>query len=92
MNEREKYITEIESKLTSFNTTIEEVTTKAELRKMARPGVDFKRLRKMHDSASAKLKDLQTSKENDWENNKLKMDRMVGDIDRDLRKALTYFH
>lgn len=92
MNEKAKYIAQVEARMNSFNTTIEEITAKRKIRNETRPDVDIDGLRKKHQGVSTKLKDIHTSDDSKWDGVKAEMDRMVGDIDRDLRAALANYH
>ena len=91
MDEREKYRAKIEARMKHFNETIEEITTKAKLRKVAQPEVDVEGILKKHKNAQARLDDLEKSDKSGWQKFQKKLDGLVDDIDADLRKAMAYF-
>ncbi|MGA8180342.1 MAG: hypothetical protein WB792_09800 [Desulfobacterales bacterium] len=91
MNEKEKYRAKIEAQMASFNETIEEITTKAKLRKTTESDVQIKALVKKHEAAKAKLKELENSDENTWQKIQSELDQLVADVDQDTRNALAYF-
>jgi uncharacterized protein YgiM (DUF1202 family) len=91
MSEKEKYRAKIESQMEKFNTTIEEIITKANLRKEKKPDFKIDSLVKKHEAAKAKLKELENSDENTWQNIKGELDQLVADVDEDTRKAMAYF-
>ena len=91
MDEKEKYRAEIETRMTKFNETINELRDKADKRKDARTGFQMEGLLKKHEAARTKLKELKTSDENAWKRFQTELDDMLDDIDEDLREALAYF-
>jgi hypothetical protein len=91
MNEQEKYRAKIEARMKYFNETIEEITTKAKLRKAARPGIDVEGILKKHAKAQAGLDDLEKSDKSSWQKFQKELDGLIDDIDTDLRKAMVYF-
>lgn len=91
MDEQEKYRAKIEARIKHFNETIEELTTKAKLRKVAQPEIDVERILKKHGNAQAKLNDLDKSDISNWTKFQEELDGLVDDIDTDLRKAMAYF-
>lgn len=91
MNDKEKYRAKIETQMTNFNETIEEIVTKAKLRKESQPEIDIESLLKKHEDAKDKLKELDTTDENNWQKVKGEMDDLFEGIDRDLRQAVAYF-
>jgi hypothetical protein len=91
MNEKEKYRVKIEAQMAGFDETIEEITTKAKLRKSKQPDMQVKALAKKHEDAKAKFKELEKSDENTWQKIKGELDQLVSDVDQDLRKAMAYF-
>jgi len=91
MNEQEKYRSKIEARMKHFNETIEEITTKAKLRKAAQPEIDVDGILKKHANAQAKLKDLEKSEKSGWQKFQTELDGLIDDIDTDLRKAMAYF-
>jgi hypothetical protein len=91
MNEKEKYRAKIEAQMQEFDTTIEEIITRAKLRKEKRPDFEIDSLVRKHEAAKAKLKELENSDENTWQNIKTELDQLVADVDDDTRKVLAYF-
>jgi len=91
MNEKEKYRAKVEAKITSFNQSIEEITTKAKLKKSSRPDLKIENLLKKHESAQAKLEELEKSDENSWQKIKTELDSVVQGVDEELRQAMAYF-
>jgi hypothetical protein len=91
MDEQEKYRAKIESQMTRFNETIEEITAKAKLRKSTQPDISIESLVKKHEEAKAKLKDLEKSDKRSWQQFQTELDGLIDDIDIDLRKAMAYF-
>jgi hypothetical protein len=91
MKEKEKYLARIEAQMESFDTTIEEISTKAKLRETTKPDFDIENLRKNLDNANAKLKEVKASDENGWQNIKGELDQLVEGVDNDLRNAMAYF-
>ena len=91
MNKKEKFRAKIEAQMASFDETIEEITTKAKLRKATQPDIQIKALAKKHEDAKAKLKELEESDENTWQKIQTELDELVSDVDKDLREALAYF-
>jgi len=91
MSDKEKYLTKIESRMQAFNTTLEDITAKKELRSANAPEIDIKGMRQKHDEAAEAIKDLKTADDSQWEDAKTSIDRMVGDIDQELRSALAYY-
>lgn len=92
MNEKEKYLAEVEARMNRFHTSIEDITAKRKMRNETRPEIDVDGLRKRHEGISAKLKDIQTADDANWDGVKGEVDQMMGDIDRDLRAALANYH
>ena len=91
MDEQEKYRAKIEARMKYFNESIEEITTKAKLRKVTQPDIKIEHLMKKHEDAQARLKDMEKSDENSWQKFQEELDQLVADIDTDLRKAMAYF-
>lgn len=91
MNEQEKYRAKIEARMKHFNDTIEEITTKAKLRKVAQPEIDVEGILKKHGNAQARLDDLENSDKSSWQKFQKGLDGLIDDIDTDLRKAIAYF-
>ena len=91
MDEQEKYRAKIEARMKYFNESIEEITTKAKLRKVTQPDIKIESLLKKHEDAQARLRDLEKSDENSRQKFQAELDRLFDDIDEDLRKAMAYF-
>lgn len=91
MQEKQRYRAKIEAQMTSFNETLEEITTKAKLRKASRPDIQIEGLVKKHENAQAKLQELDKADENKWQQLQPEIDQLLGEIDDGLRKALAYF-
>jgi spermidine/putrescine-binding protein len=91
MQEKQRYRAKIETQMTSFNETLEEITTKAKLRKASRPDIQIEGLVKKHENAQAKLQELDKADENKWQQLQPEIDQLLGEIDDGLRKALAYF-
>jgi len=92
MNDKEKYLAEIESRLSSFNTTIEEITNKAKLRSNMRADIDLDNIQRKHQHAHETVQKIRASDVNDWDAFRTKVDQMMGDINEDLRAAMANFH
>lgn len=91
MNEQEKYRAKIEARMKHFNETIEEITTKAKLRKVVQPEIDVDGILEKHANAQAMLDDLEKSDKISWLKFQKELDGLIDDIDTDLRKAMVYF-
>ena len=93
MDEKEKYRTRIDIRLTGFDETINEIKNKLEQRKENMPEIQIEKLRQKHEEAKTKLASLDTgvSDEDSWHRFKTELDDLVNDIDDDLRSALAYF-
>lgn len=91
MNEKEKYKAEIETKLTSFNKTLNEIKAKQELRERNRINMDIGSTIRKRDEMQIKMKALEQADSNSWEPIKAEVDSLMTDIDKELRTALAYF-
>jgi len=91
MDEQEKYRAKIEAQMKYFNESIEEIATKAKLRKIAQPEIDVEGILKKHKNAQARLDDLEKSDKSGWQKFQKELDGLIADIDADLRKAMAYF-
>jgi hypothetical protein len=91
MTEKDKYRAKIEAQMTSFNESIEEILTKAKLKKATQPDIEVRSLLKKHEDAKAKLKELVKSDDNSWQKIKTEMDQLITGVDEDLRRAMAYF-
>jgi len=91
MNEKEKYRAKVDAKMTSFNQSIVEIKTKAQLRKATQPDIKIENLLKKRADAQAKLEELDKSDENSWQKIKAELDEVVQGVDEELRKAMAYF-
>jgi hypothetical protein len=91
MKDREKYRSEIESRLISLNENMEELTTKAKLRKDIKPHVDLEDLVKSHKTVKEKLEDLENRSGDEWQKARTEIDTLLNTIDADLRHAMAYF-
>jgi len=91
MNEKDKYRTKIEAQMPSFNETLEEIMTKAKLKKATQPDINVESLLKKHGDAKVKLKELENSDDNNWQKIKTELDQLIEGVDEDLRRAMAYF-
>jgi hypothetical protein len=93
MDEKEKYRTRIDIRLTEFGETINEIKSKMDQRKENRPDIQIDTTTQKHKQAISKLASLDTgtSDEDVWHKYKAELDDLVNDIDNDLRSALAYF-
>jgi chromosome segregation ATPase len=91
MDEKEKYRTRIDIRLTGFDETINEIKNKLERRKENMPEIQIEKLRQKHEEAKTKLASLEKSDTDAWHKYKAELDDLVDDIDDDLRSALAYF-
>jgi len=74
-----------------LNESINEITTKAKLRKVTQSDINIEGILKKHEDAQARLNELEKSDENSWQKFQAELDRLFDDIDKDLRKAMAYF-
>lgn len=91
MREKEKYRSEIESRLVKFGESLYEITTKKEQNKDNMPDLEIDPILRKHEAVEAKLKKLKSADESSWQKYKTELDQLVDGIDADLRKAMTYF-
>ena len=91
MEEREKYRAEIEAKLVKFGETLNEIRTKQELRSETRPDIQLDRIVRKHQEAQTRAKTLAASDANAYEKDRADIDRLMNDIDEELRASLAYF-
>jgi hypothetical protein len=90
MNEKEKYRAVIEARLMKFGESLYEITNKMDRRKSNLPDIQIQPILRKNDDARIKLARLDNSDENDWQKIKSELDRLMADIDKDLRRALAY--
>jgi len=74
-----------------LNESINEITTKAKLRKVTQSDINIEGILKKHEDAQARLNELEKSDENSWQKFQAELDRLFDNIDKDLRKAMAYF-
>ena len=91
MDEQEKYRAKIEARMKKFHESIEEITTKAKLRKVTQSDIDIEGILKKHEDVQARLNELEKSDESSRQKFQTQLDRLFDDIDKDLRKAMAYF-
>ncbi len=91
MEEKEKYRAHIESKLTKFGETLEQIKTRHKENRENLPGLKIESTIQKHEAAMAKLEELKEADESSWDKFKFELDNYVNDIDEDLREALAYF-
>jgi lambda repressor-like predicted transcriptional regulator len=91
MEEKAKYRAEIEAKLTQFGETLNELKTKQELRNETRPTLPLDTTASKHEAVAAKLRDLESSDDEQGKQLRSEIDTLMSDIDSDLRKALVHF-
>ncbi len=92
MDEKEKYYAEIETRLTKFNDTINELKKKQE-----RKGVHYSQ--EQMDALARKGKEVKTrlnalktiQDEKEWEGSKAKLEQFAKDVDSGLREAMTHW-
>ena len=83
MNEKEKYYTEIETRLSKFNDTINELRASQQ-----RKGIDYSpeqldALSRKHKEMETKLNKLKDMKDGRaWENSKAKLEQLVGNVQK----------
>ena len=91
MNEKEKYLAEIDAKLIKFGETLHEIKNKMEKRKENLPDIQIDTTIRRHEDARVKVNELKRSDESAWKKAKDELDNFVNDIDEDLRQTLAYF-
>ncbi|MEJ2024876.1 MAG: hypothetical protein P8Y00_07650 [Deltaproteobacteria bacterium] len=91
MDEKEKYLAEIEAKLTRFDETINEIRFEMQRQREKRPKIKIEPAVQKHEKARAKLSSLEQADENSWQIFKKELDNLIKDIDEDLKGALAYF-
>lgn len=91
MNEREKYRSRIEARINRFNETMEEIRAKAKVRENLQPDLNIEGIAAKKDAAAVRLKELDESDESRWQKSRTDLDKLMDDIDADLRKAMAYF-
>jgi len=91
MNEKEKYLAEIDAKLIKFGETLHEIKNKMEQRKENLPDIQIDTTIRRHEDARVKVNELKKSDESAWKKAKDELDNFVNDIDEDLRQTLAYF-
>lgn len=91
MKDKEKYRSEIESRLMRLNESMETLITKAKLREDIKPDVDLEGLVKNHKTVKEKLEGLENANDNEWQKAKKEIDALMDTIDVDLRNAMAYF-
>ncbi len=91
MNEKEKYRAEIDAKLAKFGETLHAIKSKQAIRDAMRPTLDIDATIGKHKAAQAKIRTLERSDANSWPGIKTEVDRLMGDIDDDLRKAMSFY-
>jgi hypothetical protein len=88
MNTRDTYRAELEAKIVGFGNTLEEIRTKAEMRRQNAPDIDIDALFQKHKKAKAKAGELESADESVLQKIKSDLDTLLDDIDNDLRQAL----
>jgi hypothetical protein len=91
VEDKAKYRAEIEAKLTRFGNTLNELQTKQELRNETRPALSLDTTASKHEAVAAKLRELESSDDEQWKGLRSEIDSLMTDIDSDLRKALVHF-
>lgn len=91
MNDKEKYRAEIDAKLAKFGETLQEIKSKQEMRNQMRPTLNINATIDKHNAAKAKIKALDDSDSRSWHGIKAEVDSLMGDIDNDLREALSFY-
>lgn len=91
MNDKEKYRAEIDAKLAKFGETLHEIKSKQEMRNKMRPTLNINATIDKHKAAKAKIKALDDSDSRSWHGIKAEVDSLMGDIDNDLREALSLY-
>ena len=91
MNEREKYRAKIEARIGHFNETMEEIRAKAKVRENLQPDISIESIAAKKDAATARLKELDGAADSHWQKSRTDLDKLMDDIDADLRKAMAYF-
>jgi hypothetical protein len=91
MDDKEKYRTEIEVRMSKFNKTIEEIVNKKKQREVWIPDIQIEGLLQKKENARGRLKALEQSDDSGWEKIKSELDQLVEGIDEDLRRAMAYF-
>jgi chromosome segregation ATPase len=91
MNEKEKYKAEIESRLRKFEQELKELKMKQEQAEEKLTELDIDTIVEKHNNAGNKLREIEQTDENSWGKLKSEFDDLVSDIDKDLRKAVTYY-
>jgi hypothetical protein len=91
MNDKERYRTMINARIDRFNETLGEIRAKAKARENLQPDVSIESIAARKDAATAKLKELDEAEENSWQKFRADLEKLIDDIDADLRKAMAYF-
>ena len=91
MVEKEKYKAEVETKMTQFNETLNEIKAKQELRDWSRNELNIGGTIRKRDEMQIKVKELEKVNSNSWEKVKVEVDGLIADIDKELSAALAYF-
>jgi len=91
MDEKEKYRSEIDVRLTGFGETINQIRTEMQQRREKRPEIKIEPTVRKHEEAKAKLSTLEQADESSWHTYKKELENLVNDIDEDLRRTLAYF-
>ena len=91
MNEKEKYRAEIDAKLAKFGETLHEIKSKQETRNKMRPTLNINATIDKHKAAKAKIEAIEDSDTRSWHGIKAEVDSLMGDIDDDLRQAMSLY-
>jgi hypothetical protein len=91
MEEKEKYLAEIETRLVRFGDTMHEIKEEMQRRKENLPDIQLDATARKHEEAKGKFKEIKKTDEGGWQKLKEELDNLVYEIDEDLRKSLAYF-
>jgi hypothetical protein len=91
MREKEKYHAQLDARIVKFGETLQEIKNKMEKRKEDLEDIQLDGTIRMYEKAKARLQDMKRTDESSWQEAKGKLDRLVDDIDVDLREKLAYF-
>ena len=91
MEDIEKYRAQIEARMTDFHENLEQVIAKAKEKKDTHSQVPLQNLVQKKEDAEAKLKELDGAHESEHPKIRDELDRLFGNIDQDVRDALSYY-
>ena len=91
MDEREKIQTEIETRMVTFNDTINEIKTLAEKKNEDLASDHIKGIFDKHREAQSKIEDLKKADDRNWGKIRHDLENLMGDLGEEMRQSLAYF-